>query len=157
MVCGKSLDTATLKRSVVLENRISILSIDTFLLWIFIELNSLSTFENWWKKKKMLAMNVLTIQRRGVHIVSTQVRYPAGFTFFLSRTILNTLYQKPVIDHCPWPSSQFNKWHAQNKLLSYCHREGSLPPPPQHQRTLFLYYLDKNQHLRIMQSCFSQL
>jgi hypothetical protein len=29
-----------------------------------------------------------------------------------------TMYQKPVIDHCPWPSSQFNKWHAQNKLLS---------------------------------------
>jgi hypothetical protein len=28
------------------------------------------------------------------------------------------MYQKPVIDHCPWPSSQFNKWHAQNKLLS---------------------------------------
>jgi hypothetical protein len=47
MVCGKSLDTATLKSSVVLENRISILSLDTFLLWIFIELNSLSTFENW--------------------------------------------------------------------------------------------------------------
>jgi hypothetical protein len=33
MVCGKSLDTATLKRSVVLENRISILSLDTFLLF----------------------------------------------------------------------------------------------------------------------------
>jgi hypothetical protein len=30
MVCGKSLDTATLKWSVVLENRISILSLDTF-------------------------------------------------------------------------------------------------------------------------------
>jgi hypothetical protein len=43
MVCGKSLDTATLKRSLVLENRISILSLDAFLLWIFIELNSLST------------------------------------------------------------------------------------------------------------------
>jgi hypothetical protein len=28
------------------------------------------------------------------------------------------MYQKPVIDHCPWPSSQFNKWHAQNQLLS---------------------------------------
>jgi hypothetical protein len=28
------------------------------------------------------------------------------------------MYQKPVIDHRPWPSSQFNKWHAQNKLLS---------------------------------------
>jgi hypothetical protein len=28
------------------------------------------------------------------------------------------MYQKPVIDHCPWPLSQFNKWHAQNKLLS---------------------------------------
>jgi hypothetical protein len=28
------------------------------------------------------------------------------------------MYQKPVIDHCPWPSSQFNKCHAQNKLLS---------------------------------------
>jgi hypothetical protein len=47
MVCRKSLDTATLKRSVVLENRISILSLDTFLLWIFIEMNSLSSFENW--------------------------------------------------------------------------------------------------------------
>jgi hypothetical protein len=46
MVCGKALDTATLKRSVVLENRINILSLDTFLLRIFIELNSLSTFEN---------------------------------------------------------------------------------------------------------------
>jgi hypothetical protein len=32
--------------SIELENRISILSLDTFLLWIFIELNSLSTFEN---------------------------------------------------------------------------------------------------------------
>jgi hypothetical protein len=31
------------------------------------------------------------------------------------------LYQKPVIDHCPWPSSQFNKWHALNKLLSSPH------------------------------------
>jgi hypothetical protein len=29
-----------------------------------------------------------------------------------------TMYQKPVIDHYPWPSSQFNKWHAQNKLIS---------------------------------------
>jgi hypothetical protein len=48
MVCGKSLDTATLKRLVVFE--ISILSLDTFLLWIFIELNSLSTFENWCPK-----------------------------------------------------------------------------------------------------------
>jgi hypothetical protein len=28
------------------------------------------------------------------------------------------MYQKPVIDHCPWPSSQFNNWHAQNELLS---------------------------------------
>jgi hypothetical protein len=28
------------------------------------------------------------------------------------------MYQKPVIDHCPWPSSQFNKWHVQNELLS---------------------------------------
>jgi hypothetical protein len=28
------------------------------------------------------------------------------------------MYQNPVIDHCPWPLSQFNKWHAQNKLLS---------------------------------------
>jgi hypothetical protein len=38
---------ATLKRSVdvVLENRIGILSLDTFLLWIFIELNSLSTLK----------------------------------------------------------------------------------------------------------------
>jgi hypothetical protein len=26
--------------------------------------------------------------------------------------------QKPAIDHWPWPSSQFNKWHAHNKLLS---------------------------------------
>jgi hypothetical protein len=59
MVCGKSLDTATLKRSVVLENRISILSLDTCLLWIFIELNSVSTFKNWWKTPKMLAVNVL--------------------------------------------------------------------------------------------------
>jgi hypothetical protein len=66
MVCGKSLDTATLKRSVVLENRIGILSLDTFLLWIFIELNSPSTFENWWKTKKMLAVNVLIFLRRKV-------------------------------------------------------------------------------------------
>jgi hypothetical protein len=45
------------------------------------------------------------------------------------------MYQKPVIDHCPWPSSQFNKWHAQNKLLSsslisYCHREQPLVHSP---------------------------
>jgi hypothetical protein len=39
--------------------KVSILSLDTFLLWIFIELNSLSTFENWWKTPKMLAVNVL--------------------------------------------------------------------------------------------------
>jgi hypothetical protein len=39
------------------------------------------------------------------------------FLFFLSCTMAFTLYQKPVIDHCPWPSSQFNKWHAKNKLL----------------------------------------
>jgi hypothetical protein len=63
MVCGKSLDTATLKRSVVLENRISILSLDTFLLWIFIELNSLSTFENWRKTQKLLAVNVLIMSK----------------------------------------------------------------------------------------------
>jgi hypothetical protein len=50
-----------LKRSVVLENRISILLLDTFHLWIFIEFNSLSTFENWWKTQKLLAVNVLTI------------------------------------------------------------------------------------------------
>jgi hypothetical protein len=45
------------------------------------------------------------------------------------------MYQKPVIDHCPWPSSQFNKWHAQNKLLS-----SSLivitSGTPSHQRTI---------------------
>jgi hypothetical protein len=45
-----------------------------------------------------------------------------------------TIYQKPVIDNCPWPSSQFNKWHAQNKLLSSSlivigsMALGSLPP-----------------------------
>jgi hypothetical protein len=43
------------------------------------------------------------------------------------------MYQKPVIDHCPWTSSQFNKWHAQNKLLSSSlivigAALGSLPP-----------------------------
>jgi hypothetical protein len=69
MVCGKSLDTATLKRSVVLENRINILSLDIFLLWIFIELNSLSIFENWWKTKKLLAVNVLK------HITSDFIIY----------------------------------------------------------------------------------
>jgi hypothetical protein len=41
------------------------------------------------------------------------------FNLFLSFCLSPfTLYQKPVIDHCPWPSSQFNNWHAQNKLLS---------------------------------------
>jgi hypothetical protein len=38
------------------------------------------------------------------------------FLFFYLAPFI--LYQKPVIDHCPWPSSQFNKWHAQNELLS---------------------------------------
>jgi hypothetical protein len=49
------------------------------------------------------------------------------FFFFFCLTPF-TLYKKPVIDHCPWPSSQFSKWHAQNKLLSSslnCHREGA--------------------------------
>jgi hypothetical protein len=40
-----------------------------------------------------------------------------------------------MIDHCPWPSSQFNKWHAQNKLLSSSlivigSSPGSLPLKP---------------------------
>jgi hypothetical protein len=38
-------------------------------------------------------------------------RYPPGLPFFCLSPF--TMYQKPVIDHCPWPSSQFNKWHAQ--------------------------------------------
>jgi hypothetical protein len=49
------------------------------------------------------------------------------------------MYQKPVIDHCPWPSSQFNKWHAQNKLLSSSLIViGSSPwfTPPSNQRTI---------------------
>jgi hypothetical protein len=29
-----------------------------------------------------------------------------------------TMYQKPLNDHCPWPSSQINKWHAQNQYSS---------------------------------------
>jgi hypothetical protein len=48
-----------------LENRIGILSLDTFL-WIFIEFNSLSTFENWWKTKKLLAVNVLKLTERNI-------------------------------------------------------------------------------------------
>jgi hypothetical protein len=49
------------------------------------------------------------------------------------------MYQKSVIDHCPWPSSQFNKWHAQNQLLSSSHIViGSSPwfTPPSNQRTI---------------------
>jgi hypothetical protein len=64
----------------------------------------------------------------------TRVRYPAGFTFFFFFCVAPfTMYQKPVIDHCPWPSSQFNKWHAQNKLLSSSligHREQPLVHSP---------------------------
>jgi hypothetical protein len=44
---------------------------------------------------------------------------PGWVNFFLFFSVLHhAMYQKPVIDHCPWPPSQFNKWHAQNKLLS---------------------------------------
>jgi hypothetical protein len=49
------------------------------------------------------------------------------------------MYQMPVIDHCHWPSSQFNKWHAQNKLLSSSLIAiGSSPwfTPPSNQRTI---------------------
>jgi hypothetical protein len=49
------------------------------------------------------------------------------------------MYQKPVIDHCPWPSSQFNKWHAQNELLSSSLIFiGSSPwfTPPSNQQTI---------------------
>jgi hypothetical protein len=62
---------------------------------------------------------------------------PSWVHFFLFFCL--TLYQKPVIDHCPWPSSQFNKWHAQNKLLSSSLIViGSSPwfTPPSHQRTI---------------------
>jgi hypothetical protein len=43
-----------------------------------------------------------------------------------------TLYQKPVIDHCPWPSSQFNNWQAQNKLLSSSLIVAALGSTPPH-------------------------
>jgi hypothetical protein len=61
--------------------------------------------------------------------------------FFSSSLAPFTMYQKPVIDHCPWPSSQFNKWHAQNKLLSSSligagSREQPLVHPPSNQRTI---------------------
>jgi hypothetical protein len=48
------------------------------------------------------------------------------FFFYLSCAIY---YVPKACDHCPWPSSQFNEWHAQNELLSAsiirCHREGA--------------------------------
>jgi hypothetical protein len=59
MVCGKSLDTATLKRSVYWKiESVFFRLIHFFFGYIFIELNSPSTFENWWKTQKMLAVNV---------------------------------------------------------------------------------------------------
>jgi hypothetical protein len=67
--------------------------------------------------------------------LATRVWYPAGFTFFFFFCLAPfTMYQNPVIDHCPWPSSPFNKWHAQNVLLSssfiHCHREQPLVHSP---------------------------
>jgi hypothetical protein len=63
------------------------------------------------------------------------------------------MYQKPVIDHCPWPSSQINKWHAQNKLLSSSlnigHRSSPWFTPPHTSEPLspqgmFLMFLTDN-------------
>jgi hypothetical protein len=65
---------------------------------------------------------------------TSSLKHWAGliFFFFLSCTIY---FVPKACDHCPWRSSQFNKWHAQNKLhssLIVIWREqpalGSLPP-----------------------------
>jgi hypothetical protein len=74
---------------------------------------------------------------------SDQGSIPGWVHFFLCLAPF-TMYQKPGIDHCPWrPSSQFNKWHAQNKLLSSSlifigsmHLVHSPPHQPRHQRTI---------------------
>jgi hypothetical protein len=63
-------------------------------------------------------------------------RRQACFIFLLSCTIY---FVPKSCDHCPWPSSQFNKWQAQNKLLSSSLIViGSTPwfTPPSHQRTI---------------------
>jgi hypothetical protein len=58
------------------------------------------------------------------------------FGFFLSSTIY---FVPKACDHCPWPSSQFNKWQAQNKLLSsslIVIGNSPLFTPPSDQRTI---------------------
>jgi hypothetical protein len=66
---------------------------------------------------------------------------PTGMLIFFCvlHHLLHVHVPKPVIDHCPWPSSQFNKWHAQNKLLSSSLIViGSSPwfTPPSNQQTI---------------------
>jgi hypothetical protein len=62
----------------------------------------------------------------------TRVRYPAGFTFFFLFCLAPfTMYQTPVIDHCPWPS-----WHCSPSST-----------PPSHQRTIVAARLVGNTYI----------
>jgi hypothetical protein len=80
------------------------------------------------------------------------IRRQACFSFFSVLIAPFTMYQKPVIAHCPWPSSQFNKWHTQHlwlssSLIGSITRKQPLVHSPSHQRTtvspqgLFYYVL----------------